>query len=129
MIACNCRIKCMHIKPNRISLQQQCRSCLKGSKSLPVSTVQVCQDLGVEYHAGFFQHLVDVSIGVMPRAPTIYRTSCFDRIASYYFTHLHAAKSTFTSQTICPPWWWGEHGSCLRPHAACSVFGSSPSPP
>ena len=46
MIACICRIKCMHIKPNRISLQQQCRSCLKGSISLPVSTVQVCQDLG-----------------------------------------------------------------------------------
>ena len=86
MIACNICIKCLHIKPDRISLQQPCRSYLKGSMSLPISTVQVCQDLGVEYHAGFFQHLVDISIGVMPRATTIYRTSCFDRIASYYFT-------------------------------------------
>ncbi len=76
--------------------------------------------MGVEYHAGFFQHLVDItsSIGVIPRAPTMYRT-CFDLITSYYLLITSRCSKHFYCwnylSTLVVGWTW------LLPQTSCGL--------
>ena len=76
--------------------------------------------MGVEYHAGFFQHLVDITrtIGVIPRAPTMYRT-CFDLITSYYLLITSRCSKHFYCwnylSTLVVGWTW------LLPQTSCGL--------